>query len=257
MLSDLVAALALGPDDWIPLAAAGAALTAGGVLKGATGAGFPVIAVPVIALAYDVPTAVVVMVLPSLFANVWQAWRYRVYLPQTGFAWRFAIAGLVGAVAGTLLLTRVPGPALMLTVAGLLGFYILSRLVRPGWGLAPEVARRLAVAAGLTAGTLQGATGISAPVSLSFLNACRLPRPVFVATVSLFFSASTTSQIGALALSGVLTPAGLAGSAGALAVILASMPLGERLARHVAPEVFDRIILALLALVALRLVVAA
>lgn len=234
-----------------------AALAFGGVLKGATGAGFPLIAVPVIALAYDVPTAVVVMVLPSLLANAWQVWRYRAHLPESGFAGRLALAGLVGSVVGTALLVRVPGRALMLLVAALLILYIAFRLARPGWVLAQPVARRLSGPAGLTAGILQGATGISAPVSLTFLNACRLPRPVFVATVSLFFVASTASQIGALALHGLLTATGLALSAGALAVILATMPLGERLARHLPAEVFDRVILILLAAVALRLLLAA
>ena len=239
--------------SWPPLLAAVAALAFGGVLKGATGAGFPLIAVPVIALAYDVPTAVVVMVLPSLLANAWQVWRYRAHLPASGFAGRLALAGLVGAVLGTALLVRVPGRALMLTVAALLVLYIGFRLARPGWVLPNPLARRLAIAVGVTAGTLQGATGISAPLSLTFLNACRLPRPVFVATVSLFFVASTASQIGALAVHGLLTPNGLALSAGALAVILSTMPLGEVLARHLPAVAFDRVILILLAGVALRL----
>lgn len=246
-----------GAAGWAPLLAAVAALAFGGVLKGATGAGFPIIAVPVIALAYDVPTAVVVMLLPSLLANAWQAWRYRAHLAQIGFAWRFATAGLVGAVAGTALLARVPGPALMLAVAGLVALYIGFRLLRPGWVLPPEVARRTAIAAGLTAGTLQGATGISAPVSLTFLNACRLPRPVFAATVSLFFVASTASQFGALALHGMLTLPGLLLSAAALAIILATMPTGEALARKVPAAWFDRVILVLLAAVAFRLLLAA
>lgn len=253
MITDLLPS----PGDWAALAAAIAALAFGGVLKGATGAGFPIIAVPVIALAYDVPTAVVVMVLPSLLANAWQAWRYRRHLRDSGFAWRFAVAGLVGAALGTALLTRVPGRALMLTVAGLVGLYIGFRLLSPGWTLARSLARRLSVPAGVTAGILQGATGISAPVSLSFLNACRLPRPVFVATVSLFFVSSTGAQIGALALHGILTPFGLALSAGALAIILATMPLGEALARRISPVVFDRMILILLGALALRLVLAA
>lgn len=246
-----------GAAGWPPLLAAIAALAFGGVLKGATGAGFPLIAVPVIALAYDVPTAVVVMLLPSLLANAWQAWRYRAHLPQTGFAGRFAAAGLGGAVAGTALLARVPGSALMLAVAALVLLYIGFRLARPGWAMPAPVARRLAAPAGLTAGLLQGATGISAPVSLTFLNACRLPRPVFVATVSAFFVASTAAQIGALALHGMLTLPGLALSAAALGIILATMPLGERLARHVPPRLFDRLILALLAVIALRLILAA
>ena len=84
------------------------ALALGGILKGATGAGAPIIAVPVIALFHDVPTAVVALVLPNCFSNLWQSWTYRKSIPEGAFAWAFAGAGLVGALAGIGLGSLVP-----------------------------------------------------------------------------------------------------------------------------------------------------
>ena len=45
--------------DWFNIACLVLAFYFGGVLKGATGAGAPIIAIPIISLLYDVPTAVV------------------------------------------------------------------------------------------------------------------------------------------------------------------------------------------------------
>ena len=51
--------------------AAGAFFT-GGILKGATGAGAPIIAIPILTFLFDVPTAVASFTLPNLLSNLWQ-----------------------------------------------------------------------------------------------------------------------------------------------------------------------------------------
>ena len=52
-------------------------LGSGGILKGATGAGAPIIAVLDLAILFDVPTAMPIFSLPNLFANISQAWTFR------------------------------------------------------------------------------------------------------------------------------------------------------------------------------------
>ena len=53
------------------------AFIAAGILKGATGAGVPIITVPVISAFYDVRIAVVIMVIPNVLTNVHQLYIYR------------------------------------------------------------------------------------------------------------------------------------------------------------------------------------
>jgi uncharacterized protein len=223
------------------------------VLKGATGAGAPIIAVPALAMMVDVRFAVTVMLVPNLVTNLVQGWTYRSRLLAPGFVLAFAGGGAAGALLGSWLLAAVPGHFLTLGVALAVAAYIALRLLHPGWTLAYEAARRLALPVGGLGGLLQGASGVSAPVSISFLNAMRLERPVFIATISLFFAAMGSVQIPALALFGVLTRERLLVSALALAPLLAGMPLGARLARQVSPRVFDRFILVLLGALALKL----
>lgn len=238
--------------DWAILGAV-LAMAAGGFLKGAIGAGSPVIAVPVLALAYDVPFAVAIFTLPNLFSNLWQGWAYRAERISTRFTVVFAGTGAVGAFFGSLLLAWLSGELLLAVVAMVVFVYIAVRLARPHWVLSRARADGLAGPAGLLGGVMQGAGGISAPVSVTFLNAMKLERGQFIATISIFFAAMSAVQIPTLWSLGILTPERAGLSALAAIPLFGAMPVGAWAARHVSKERFDRIILVLLAVIALRL----
>ncbi len=242
--------------DW-SLIVAILALAAGGVLKGAIGAGSPVIAVPILALTHDVPFAVAIFTLPNLLSNLWQGWAYHGSGISPRFTWTFALAGAAGAFLGSLLLAWLPGESLMAGVALVVFVYIAVRLARPHWVLSRAAAGRFAAVAGLVGGVMQGAGGISAPVSVTFLNAMKLERAAFIATISVFFAAMSVVQIPTLWGLGILTPERLVLSLLAAIPLFAAIPVGAWLARHVSREKFDRIILGLLAVIALRLLWAA
>lgn len=230
-----------------------AGLLLGGLLKGATGAGAPIIAVPVMAIYFNVPVAVAVFSIPNLLANAVQAWTYRKEQLPWRFMVMFAGGGALGTLAGTVLLANLPAKWLTLGVALAVLVYVAFRLARPGWALAYPLAERLSPAIGTLGGVLFGASGVSAPVTLSFLNAMKLERRTFVGTVTFFFTMMGIVQIPTLLAYGILDGRRLLLSAGALLPILAGMPVGALLARHISRETFDKIILAILTLIAIRL----
>lgn len=240
--------------DFTPLLIAAAALALGGIVKGATGAGAPVVAVPVLAMLYDVPFAVAVFTVPNFLSNIWQGWTMRAHQRDPRFTAAFAIAGAAGAGVGSVLLANLPSEALTLTVAAAVFVYLAFRIATPGWVLPFDRARPFAPLAGFAGGVLQGAAGVSAPISISFLNAIRLPKPEFIATISVFFMAMSAVQIPLLASLGILTWDRAGIGLVSTACLLAAMPLGARLTRHVSPKGFDRIILVLLASMAVALV---
>ena len=83
------------------------AFAVGGVLKGAAGAGAPIVAVPMLAIMYNVPTAVALFLVPNVVSNTVQLIQYRSRLFDPGFSWSFALAGVVGAGFGTVALALV------------------------------------------------------------------------------------------------------------------------------------------------------
>ena len=239
----------------IELLLAALALAAGGILKGATGAGAPVLAVPMIALIFDVRYAVALMVVPNLITNFWQWWQYHDKIVSHDFVFRFAGGGALGALAGSFMLAWVAQDALLTGVGIVLIAYIVFRLIHATWSLPWNRALALSGPAGLLGGILQGASGLSAPASITFLNSVGLERQQFIPTISVFFMMMSVMQIPALAGLGILTGKILLHGVLALAVLLASMPVGNQLARHVKKQTFDKIILALLGLIAAKILV--
>ena len=239
--------------DFTQLGVAAIGLALGGFLKGATGAGAPIVAVPVMALVFDVPFAVAVFSVVSLISNIWQGWHYRKNLPSMRLAGGMAISGGIGAVLGSMLLAFLSTDILLATLALVVFAYIALRLARPHWSLPRRRAERMAPAVGLVGGIMQGAGGISAPVSITFLNAIRLERGEFIATISIFFLAMSATQIPALAAIGILDGQRTIYGMAATVPLFMAMPLGAMTARRVSRQTFDKLILALLTVIALRL----
>lgn len=233
------------------------AISLGGFLKGATGAGTPVVGVPLLAIAFGVPKAVAIFSVLNLLSNIWQGWAYRGSIGRAKFVWSFAISGALGAALGSILLASLSTDMLMGGLACVVFAYIALRLSKPDWLIARASAEKLAVPVGFAGGLMQGAGGISAPISVTFLNAMRLERSEFIATISVFFLMMSLFQIPSLVALGILdlerTGLALLGSI----PLFGAMPLGERAARHISKATFDKLILLLLSVVALRLAYAA
>lgn len=233
------------------------AILLGGVMKGAVGAGVPIIAAPALTMLFDVQTAVAILVVPNLLSNVWQAWQFRHEAMPKRFLILFAGGGMLGVAIGTVMLAVLPQEALSLMVAFAVMAYITLRLARPNWTLKRDSANRLCGAAGIAGGFLQGATGISAPASITFLNAMKLPREAFIGTVSIFFVCMTAVQIPTLWGVGLLSLEMLAYGFGALALVFLSMPLGNWLGKRASPKVFDMVMLITLAVITVKILVEA
>jgi uncharacterized membrane protein YfcA len=236
------------------LAIAFVCLALGGIIKGATGAGAPIFAVPALTMMFDVQFAVVVMLVPNLLTNCWQGWRFRRQRLPMRFNLAFAGLGATGVVVGSLVLAQLSPRILSLGVAAAVTVYIAIRLVRPGGFIPFAIAQRISAPVGFVAGLLQGASGLSAPVSLAFLNALQLERPYFISTASFFFVAITLVQIPTVATLGLMTPHRMLLSGLALLPLIVFMPVGARIAQRLPRVVFDRVILVMLGGLAIKLV---
>lgn len=225
----------------------------GAVLKGATGVGLPLIAIPTIAAVYDVRIAVVMLVIPNFCTNFWQIRKLREHNLDSNFARNFALSGIVGAGVGTVLLAFLPLTILNGIIALIVIAYIALRLLRPEFDLSTSVMRKWEMVAGSSAGLLQGAVGLSAPITITFLHSCRLPRQTFIFIASLFFASMSLIQLPLQLALGLMTQDLIILSILALIPIWIGLPVGERIGRKLSPAVFDRTILILLGLLAVKM----
>lgn len=226
-----------------------AAIALGAFVKGATGSGLPMIAIPVMAAFLGVERAVVLMAIPGVVSNTWLLCVHRQRLPDTRDLPTLLLTGIVGAVTGTWLLKTLDPRVLSLVLSAVVVGYVLTFVTRPGFRLRPELTRYLSAPVGGAAGALQGATGISGPLLATYLHAYRLERAVYVVSITTLYLVFSVAQVFSLAGLGLYSPARLRDSLLALLPMLV-LPLGNLVARRLSREAFDYTVLAVLLLAA-------
>ena len=232
--------------DGAVLAAVVAAFVAGALLKGVTGLGLPPVVLPVLTPFVGVEHAVAVLALPTVVANGWLAWANRRASSENPWLGALALTAAVGGIAGAYLLTSVDERWLALALVVLVVTMLATRVRRPHWRLSPTAARIGAAPIGLVGGALQGATGLSAAVIGSWASALGLSRDGFVLTTSVVMQLASLSQAATLVGLGALSGHRLTQAGVACVVVLAMLPLGQRLGRSMQTLWFDRLVLVVL-----------
>ena len=240
--------------DLITIIAIFTAFALGGILKGATGAGAPIITIPVIAAFYDVRIAVIIMVIPNLLTNIGQLYQFRKTILPSFFTVSFALGGGIGAFLGTILLVSLPIKILTLSVAIIVIIYILLKIVVPSWKLVYGKAKKLVFIMGAGGGILQGSAGLSAPISITFLNSMKLERNQFIPTISVYFGVMSIFQMPTLYYYDFLNIEIIIVSIMSTIVLMCFMPLGSWIAKSISKETFDKVTLILLGFIALRII---
>ena len=227
----------------------------GATVKSVTGLGYPLLAVPLIALAIGVEDAVVVVAVPNLAANVYLCWESRDARGDTRDLGRLIGFGMAGAVIGTLLLVRVPEEWLLIGLALTIGVFILNFLRRPELRMDRSVARRWSPVAGAAAGLMQGAVGVSGPVVATWLHGYRLPVRAYIHSVTIIFGTTGAVQLAILLAQGQMTVDRAVGAGVASVAVAVCLPLGIRLRGRLAGPTFDWVLLAVLSASAVSLVI--
>lgn len=229
-------------------------LMCGAILKGATGAGLPIFAIPAIASVFDIRVAVILLTVPNFFTNLWQIIQYRGANTEPAFTANFAIAGAIGAGVGTFLLAWLPLAVLSFMAAAAVIAYVLLRVLRPSFKVPLETAKRVVFPVGSIAGALQGALGLSSPISITFMHSIKLPREQFILTMSVYFAMMSVIQVPVQLMLGLSSFNLAAMSLLALLPILVGLPVGTWVGKRMNAAAFDKTILCVLIILALKMI---
>ena len=107
---------------------------------------------------------------------------------------------------------------------------------------------------GAGGGILQGSAGLSAPISITFLNSMKLERNQFIPTISVYFGVMSIFQMPTLYYYNFLNREIIIVSIISTVVLMSFMPLGSWLAKSISKETFDKVTLILLGFIALRII---
>ena len=231
-----------------------AAISVGALLKGMTGLGLPLFAVPAIAMITSVEEAVILMIIPGIAANLWLAISHRQYRILLGEHIPFLVGGFIGGVAGTTLLLVATDRALKVLLAIWLAIYLVQYVLAKN---SLEVFRgkgRIAYVLGFAGGTIQGATGISAQIVAPYYHGRSLAPAAYAFLVTFTFLLFASAQTAAAVGTGLLTAQRLQLSLIALVPTLIFTRIGIAYAGAMSQDVFNKILLVTFCLMELKLI---
>lgn len=230
------------------------ALSAGAVVKGLSGLGLPLVAIPIMAGFIGVERAVALMVVPNVVTNCWLLWTYRRHaLALPKLPWLVA-AGVAGTMLGTWVLASVPERWLTILMAIWLGLYLLMIVFRLQPRLDGEAGQRLMLPVVGFGGVIQGATGAAGPVIGPYAHALGLRKGAYIFAVTMIFSIFTLTQIGALLWYDLLTEDRFYEGLVACIPPLVVLPLATRLAGRFSPRAFEWTLMAVFLAMEARLI---
>lgn len=224
-----------------------------GISKSGFGSGFGSLAVPLMALAVTVPQAAAMLMPVLLVMDLLGLAAFRKHFDMKLI--RFLVPwGLLGTLIGTFSFKLLDARL----VAGLVGLFTLTflaqRLLFPPRPDSPPPPKWL----GAILTTLSGFTSFVAhsggPPANAYVIPMRLPPLVFAATMSVFFTVMNLSKWIPYAWLGLLDVRNMATSVALLPIAPIGVWLGVRLAHHIKPWLFYRLVYAGMFLTGMKLV---
>jgi uncharacterized membrane protein YfcA len=229
-------------EPTIVAAIAGTFVLAGAV-KGVIGLGLPTVCLGLLTAVLDLPTAMVLLVVPSFVTNLWQALTDGARAARNVLAriWPFLLAATVTVWAGGAAMTRVDLNLLSALLGALLVIYATLNLAGVRLSIPSRHERWAGPAFGAVNGVLTGMTGSFVVPGVMFLQSIGLGRDQLVQAMGMLFTLSTVALAAALGRNHFVTvELGLVSAAGVIPAIL-GMVLGRKLRHGLSEQRFKQV----------------
>lgn len=225
-----------------------------GCVKGVVGLGLPTVTLAIVTIIIDLPTAMVILIIPSFVTNLIQA--------LTGgnlqFIWRrtrwFMLFATLCIVLGALLFRFVQIEYLSLLLGGLITIYALSGLTRKKIIIKPATEPVLGPILGAVNGVLTGMTGSFVVPGVFYLKSIGLNKNELVQAMGVLFTLSTIG-LGLSAANNALVNASLL-QISLLATVpaLLGMWIGQNVRNRISDHQFDSVFYGALVMLGIYLI---
>lgn len=209
------------------------------VVRGFTGFGLALVAVPLIQFLMPVSdTAVFIAIINAIFSLLYFR-RSREAIKGQPLG-RMAVWTGIGVAAGTLILKFI-NPAYIQLIWGVLIILIVAALVR---GLEFRI-RSDATAmtlSGLLGGVLAGATGITGPPVAIILSSLKTPKEKFNAIISVFIFFAVSYALVFYLISGLVRAETFLLALCSVPALIAGLYTGDRLVSRISQQTFTRLV---------------
>tara|TARA_Y100001936_G_scaffold249808_1_gene301016 strand:+ start:270 stop:1136 length:867 start_codon:yes stop_codon:yes gene_type:complete len=229
------------------------ALAAGSLVKGISGLGLPLVAIPVMAGFMEVDRAVAIMIIPGFLMNCYLLWAYRDHALNFASLPLIILVGVSGVVFGSWVLSRAPEIYMLsfmtLWLGGYLGSLLIKTVIKP-----PDliIKHAPAIVVGF-AGIVQGSVGTAGPVLAPYVHSLKLKQPQFVFVVSVLFQIFAITQFCSFIWLGMLDLDRAYQSLFACIPIAIFLPFAVWLSSFVSHKAFNSIVIIMLIFIEARL----
>jgi len=212
-----------------------------GAVKGGIGLGLPTVSLALLSVAIDLPSAMALLIVPSLVTNIWQSVVGKNTWLVFKRIWPFLFCATFTIWVGALSLTRIDTAILsallgvLITayaVLGLLGFRMTLSLQKEYW---------VGPIAGIVNGVLTGMTGSFVVPGVMYLQSLGLTRDALIQAMGMLFTVSTLALGIALRSNTILTPELSILSTLAVLPAIAGMYIGSKIKGQLSEQRFKRI----------------
>lgn len=236
------------------LALCAGAFLAGGTVKGTLGIGLPLVALPLLTLGLPPAQAIAVLAVPVLGSNLYQFWDSGMSRQGVARFWPLMVMLTIFTVMTVKLTMAMPDALLRRVLAGVVLLAVLLNAMPLRLNVPPAQERWWSALVGGLSGVMGGVSALTGPFIISYLMSLRLPRDVFIGTISVIYLSSAIPLYGTMALQGRITLQDLLLSTLALLPMTLGLSLGRRLRGKLSEVLFRRVLLACLCGLAVLLI---
>jgi len=242
--------------DFDPATAALAlvALGAGGVVKGVTGIGLPIVTIAVLSNFLPVPVILALITIPIVLTNLWQAMHAGNLMEPLRRFWPMIVCLLVFIWVGARLVVRLDPDTLFALVGAAVVLFTVTNYTAPSIRVSPAAEIWAAPLAGVMGGLLGGISTMWGPPMTMYLVMLRLPKDAFVRAIGLVWSSASVPLVIAYVENGILSTETAPVSLLACIPAFAGLWGGQRIRDRINQETFRRTLLVVLFLIGLNLI---
>ena len=228
-----------------------------GMVKGVIGLGLPAVALGVLTIAFDLPSAMALLLVPSFVTNLWQALAGGYLKAILLRLWPFLVTATATVWIGAQALTSMDLSLLTALLGGLLVTYSMVNLRGFQLAIPARYETWVGPLVGVANGVLTGMTGSSVVPGVMFLQAIGLSRDMLVQAMGILFATSTLALAVALQKANVLTVEHGMLSSGAVLPAIVGMILGQRIRTTLSEQRFRKVFFVALLVLGAYIIVSA
>jgi uncharacterized membrane protein YfcA len=244
-------------SDPLMLALIAGSYMLGSVVKGVTGFGALLIAVPIMSMVVEPAIAVALTSGSVVVSNIWQLIESRHAVWAVKRFWNLLLFLLPATLVGSQFLAQVD-PRLSGAVIGVMVLlFCIIQMFPFQLTIAEHRERVFNPVVGGAAGLVGGATILTGSVLIMYLVALRLKKDQFIGTIALMYLCNSIPVYMTLSYFGHYTTDELIVSAGLIGPALIGLSLGRIVRKRVSQALFQRIVVALLFVIGVSLLLKA